>query len=73
MDHMKVVVRIDKERCKGCELCVSVCKTSVLVMSRELNAKAYHFAAVTQPDACTGCRRCALICPDAAIEIDMET
>jgi 2-oxoglutarate ferredoxin oxidoreductase subunit delta len=69
---MAFIVRIDLERCKGCELCVVVCPKSVLAMSGRLNARGQHFAEVKLPDACTGCLRCALICPDAAVEIDRE-
>lgn len=69
---MRFVVRIDKERCKGCELCVAVCKFNSLKTAHEMNSKGYHYAAVAAPGNCKGCRKCAIICPDAAIEIDKE-
>ncbi len=70
---MKFTIRIDKEKCKGCEMCVSVCPGGVLSMSSLLNSKGHRFAEATKPDKCTGCRQCALVCPDAAIEIEGET
>ncbi len=65
-------VTIEKNRCKGCGLCVSTCPKQVLAMSKEINDKGYFYAhAVNQP-ACTGCRFCAFMCPDVAICIEQE-
>jgi len=69
---MKFKVVIDKERCKGCELCVAVCSRHVLTMTKTLNAKGDHYAEALDLSLCTGCQQCALICPDAAIEIEGE-
>ena len=68
----RIRLRIDKERCKGCELCVSVCSRRVLVMAHELNSRGDHYAAIADISQCTGCGQCAVICPDVAIEIEME-
>lgn len=67
-------VIIDRERCKGCELCTTVCPKTILTMDTAIfNAKGYHPAALTDPDnACTGCAICAVICPEAAIEVYRE-
>ncbi len=65
-------VRVDQERCKGCELCVDVCPHDLLVMSRRLNAKGYRVPDNHADERCIGCRQCADICPEAAIEIDKE-
>lgn len=67
---MNFKILIDKERCKGCELCVSACTHVVLKMADGLNSKGYHFAKIQEPEACTGCQQCAQMCPDAAIEIE---
>jgi 2-oxoglutarate ferredoxin oxidoreductase subunit delta len=66
----KFVVHISRDRCKGCELCVSVCPHEVLAMSEEFNDKGSHISRVARQADCTGCRRCADVCPDAAIEIE---
>jgi 2-oxoglutarate ferredoxin oxidoreductase subunit delta len=61
---------IETERCKGCELCVSVCPKDVIRMTETFNAKGYRPAQLIDPDlACTGCAICAVICPDAAITV----
>ena len=68
----KYIVRIDKERCKGCNLCITVCARDSLETSKELNSKGFHYAVIQSEDNCTGCKFCAEICPDAAIEIYLE-
>jgi 2-oxoglutarate ferredoxin oxidoreductase subunit delta len=62
-------VTIERNRCKGCELCVHVCPKQVLAMSKDINDKGYFFSHVVNQPACIGCRFCAFICPDVAIEV----
>ncbi|MBK8026799.1 MAG: 4Fe-4S binding protein [Chloroflexi bacterium] len=68
---LKGTVVIDQERCKGCQLCTTVCPQNVLLLSPELlNAKGYHPALLDETfNACTGCGVCAVICPDACIVV----
>jgi 2-oxoglutarate ferredoxin oxidoreductase subunit delta len=63
-------ITIDLERCKGCELCTTVCPKDLIAMAETFNAKGYHPAALIDPNlTCTGCAICAVICPDAAITV----
>jgi NAD-dependent dihydropyrimidine dehydrogenase PreA subunit len=55
-------VRIRQEWCKGCEVCVEVCKPGVLEMDGLV-------AVVAHSEACTGCLMCEMLCPDFAIEV----
>jgi len=64
-------VAIDKNRCKGCELCILYCPKEILEKDKELNIRGV-LAAVPKkkPDKeCTGCKFCTLICPEACIKI----
>jgi 2-oxoglutarate ferredoxin oxidoreductase subunit delta len=62
-------VKIDKERCKGCELCIMYCPKKSLRMSAGFNDKGYHYPEFCEADECTGCALCGRICPEVALEI----
>ncbi len=62
-------LKIDKERCKGCLLCVEVCPAGALSISRGVNEKGLRYVELKQPEKCTGCGLCFIMCPDCAIEI----
>jgi len=64
------LVKFDEERCKGCELCVSVCPVKIIQIDKtKINTKGYHAAGVKEIDKCIGCGNCATICPDGAISV----
>ena len=65
-------LKFEGERCKGCELCVSVCPKHILELSGTINSKGYHVASVTDISECIGCQSCAVMCPDCVIEIYSE-
>ena len=71
-------ISIDRELCKGCYLCVSVCPNELIRVSEKLNQKGYYPADYTEAGLkekerkCTGCAMCATICPDIAIEVYRE-
>ena len=61
-------IKIDRELCKGCGLCVEFCPNNCISISSQSNTMGY-FPAQSDNSLCTGCARCGLICPDAAIEV----
>ncbi len=65
-------VVIDKDRCKGCGLCIAACPNQVLAFSGELNKSGYNVVRMKNPEACVGCAFCAQTCPDIAIEVYRE-
>lgn len=70
---MTVYLHFDRDRCKGCELCVSVCPKGILALdTSSVNEKGYHSASVTDTDRCIACASCARICPDSVISIEKE-
>jgi 2-oxoglutarate ferredoxin oxidoreductase subunit delta len=62
-------VSVEKDRCKGCGLCVAACPQKVLEMSQDINLKGYFFAKPVRPRHCIGCRICGVTCPDVAITV----
>jgi 2-oxoglutarate ferredoxin oxidoreductase subunit delta len=60
----------DRERCKGCTLCVSACPEKILSMSRNtFNRLGMPFAECFDESRCTACMSCAIICPDVVIRV----
>ena len=62
-----------EDKCKGWELCVTVCPKKIIKMERnKLNAKGYNPANVSQEDMvnCIGCAMCARMCPDCVIVVE---
>ena len=68
MAKIKGSIIIDKERCKGCDVCVSSCPFGVLELSNMVNSKGYNYSQMVT-DACTGCASCAVMCPDSCITV----
>lgn len=65
--NKKVIFR--EEKCKGCELCVSVCPKAIIKMADKINVKGYQPAFVEDQAACISCAACARICPDSVITV----
>ncbi len=66
-------VVIDRDRCKGCELCVHVCPQNVLHLSADYNARGYRPVMLDESqNVCTGCGVCAVICPDVVFTVYRE-
>jgi 2-oxoglutarate ferredoxin oxidoreductase subunit delta len=64
-------VIIDDVWCKGCELCIAVCKGKALTRGTRRNAKGY----VTprwEGESCTSCLACEITCPELAITVEKE-
>jgi 2-oxoglutarate ferredoxin oxidoreductase subunit delta len=64
-------VSIDPERCKGCQLCLSVCPKKTIGLASVPNQGGYIVAVSlngkTAP--CSGCLACTDVCPDSAISV----
>ena len=68
---MAARVTFDRDRCKGCELCFSVCPKHIVEIDMDvINSKGYHPAGVVDIAACIACASCAKICPDSVITVE---
>ena len=65
-------VKIEKDKCKGCELCIFYCPLKSLELSSTLNKRGVKFASFKKEAKCSGCGFCFLICPDNCIRIYKE-
>ncbi len=62
-------VWVSEDRCKACDICVSVCPAGVLAMRQEKGSVLGAMIEVVVPEACIGCNECELSCPDFAIYV----
>jgi len=69
MAKVKGAIKVDVEKCKGCNLCVVACPSKVISLAKEVNGKGYNYACMANPDECTGCTNCAMVCPDSVISV----
>lgn len=68
---MSAKVTFNTDRCKGCELCTTVCPKHIVVMdTATTNRKGYHPATVKEMELCIGCASCAKMCPDSVITVE---
>ncbi len=58
---------VDRDRCKGCRICVSVCPYQALEMSREKTQRGYFFP--IENGNCTACKQCLYACPDFVLSV----
>ncbi len=56
---------IDREKCNGCGLCVSVCYCQALVLVDDVTT-------VIETKTCGWCTQCEAICPTGAISCPFE-
>lgn len=70
MGKIRGAIIVDRERCKGCNLCVVACPLHILVLAeKQVNQKGYHFVKQVSTDKCNGCASCAIVCPDGCITV----
>ncbi len=64
-------IKVDKERCKGCLICISVCPKKLIKLSSDFNKRGLNYVVFEDKAGdCTGCTLCAIVCPDVAIEVE---
>lgn len=56
---------VDREKCNGCALCVSVCRCRALVLVDDV-------ITVIETEECGWCTQCELVCPTGAVVCPFE-
>ncbi len=67
-----MVIKIEREWCKGCGVCIERCPLKALEFSKEMNKKGYFPPELMPNNTCNNCRLCELLCPDLAIGVFIE-
>lgn len=62
-------VVIDRERCKGCYLCVRACPMKVLEVDTQANSTGTYPSIAKYPEKCIACGNCYQVCPDVVIDV----
>ncbi len=62
-------VRVQRDICKGCGLCVEFCPQHALKLADGLNAIGYHPVELVHAEACNSCTICAMMCPDHGLSV----
>lgn len=60
---------INRDKCKGCLLCVGFCPKKLISKDNKLNVKGLNPVKFSDESGCIGCGLCAVICPDCCIEV----
>ena len=61
-------IKIDRQRCKGCYLCVVNCPNGLVKVDKKINSKGIK-PAVFSGGKCSGCAMCAMVCPECGIVV----
>lgn len=64
------MIKVDKELCKGCNICTEFCPFKVYEQSKKPNKKGVRLPTPEHEERCTKCGLCALMCPDQAIRVE---
>lgn len=59
-------LKINRDWCKGCGICVQLCPKQVLELDKNEKAE------VVRPENCICCSLCELRCPDLAVTVLMS-
>ncbi len=62
-------VTLDRERCRGCLLCLDICPNDLFVRDHQPNQAGALPAAMRYEEYCINCMRCVTICPDQAFNV----
>lgn len=62
-------VTLDREKCRGCLLCLDICPNELFLRDSAPNASGALPALMRYPEYCINCMKCVAICPDQAFSV----
>lgn len=65
-------IRIDQERCKGCDLCLKLCPKKVFEETQSIGTEGFKLRAPVKIEDCSECGFCQYFCPEGAISLGGE-
>ncbi len=63
-------ISIDKDCCKGCFICLTVCPKGIFKKTKKRNKYGTTMPEAVNTDECVQCRMCERMCPDGAINVE---
>lgn len=66
-------IKLNRNWCKGCGLCVEICPKNVYDRDSKVSTKGFKEIIIKNPELCSQCMLCELLCPDLAIMIEKKT
>ena len=61
-------IKLDKNKCKSCYLCIDVCPKKLLKKGKEIGKTGDYVVEFNdKQNLCLGCGQCAIVCPEIAI------
>lgn len=69
----EIRIKIDQEKCKGCDLCINLCPKEVFKETEDIGSKGFKLREVTTPENCSNCGLCNYFCPEGAIVLNGES
>ena len=66
-------ISIDPACCKGCDICLAVCRKGVFVKSKKRNKYGTAMPEAGGEKNCVMCGLCEKMCPDGAINVEEES
>ena len=65
-----VGIRIDQNRCKGCDLCLKMCPERVFEETQKIGGKGFKLREPVNTEDCSRCGLCQYFCPEEAIVLE---
>lgn len=62
-------IHVDKDLCKGCNICIRFCPKGIFTKSNCRNANGMPLPGFSRTEQCVCCRLCERLCPDGAISV----